>query len=128
MLFYVCQPAEVCVRLGNGDWRTVARVAADAKYIQINESARPYVYVPFFQAYRSSMILHTRGPSTSIEPGTAPVDELVRRARALVETLDADTPIPSARPMTGEGAFEVGRRELLIPDSRSPIPYLAAKQ
>ena len=79
---------------------------------------------------RCASALHTRGPSTSIEPGTAPVDELVRRARALVETLDADMPILSARPMTGEGAFEVGRRESGVADPRSPIPcpYLAAKQ
>ena len=49
------------VRVGDGDWRTVIGVAADVKYLRINESPRPYVYLPFLQAYRSSMILHTAG-------------------------------------------------------------------
>ena len=39
----------------------VIGVAADVKYSRINESPRPYVYLPFLQTYRSSMILHTRG-------------------------------------------------------------------
>ena len=51
------------VRVGEGDWRTVIGVAADVKYLRINEPPRPYVYLPFLQSYRSSMILHTRGPA-----------------------------------------------------------------
>jgi predicted permease len=73
------------VRAGEGDWRTVIGVAADIKYLQINESARPYVYLPFLQSYRSSMFLHTQGP--------APADALVDRARAHVTALDANLPI-----------------------------------
>ena len=49
------------VRVGDGEWRTVIGVAADVKYARINEAPRPYVYLPFLQSYRSSMILHTRG-------------------------------------------------------------------
>ena len=71
-------------------WRTVIGVAADVKYLRINESPRPYLYLPFLQAYRSSMILHTQGP--------APVDVLVDQARAYVGAL-ADLPILSARPL-----------------------------
>jgi hypothetical protein len=88
------------VRVGDGEWRTVIAVAADVKYSRINESPRPYCYLPFFQSYRSSMILHTRG--------SAPVAVLVDQARACVEALDADLPILSARPMTE------GRRGALI--------------
>ena len=44
-----------------GEWRTVVGVAADVKYSRINEAPRPYFYLPFLQAYRSTMILHTRG-------------------------------------------------------------------
>lgn len=80
------------VRVADGDWRTVIGVAADVKYSRINESPRPYVYVPFFQSYRSSMILHTRG--------SAPVTVLVDQARARVAALDADLPILSAWPLT----------------------------
>ncbi len=66
-------------------------VAADVKYLRINESPRPYLYLPFPQAYRSSMILHTRGP--------APVDVLVDKARAYVTALDPDLPVLYARPL-----------------------------
>jgi predicted permease len=80
------------LRLGEGDWRTVVGVAADVKYVRINEAPRPYVYVPFLQAYRSSMVLHTRSAAT-------PVARLVEQARARVAALDADLPILYARPM-----------------------------
>src|SRR2546423_4741435 len=73
------------VRVADGEWRTVIGVAADIKYVRINEPPRPYVYLPFLQSYRSSMILYTQGP--------APVDVLVDQARAHVAALDADLPI-----------------------------------
>ncbi len=87
------------VRVADGEWRTVVGVAADVKYARINEAPRPYFYVPLMQMYRSGMILYARGPE--------PVERLVDRARAHVEALDADLPIPSARPMeeTIRGAF-----------------------
>lgn len=82
------------IRVGDGDWRTVIGVAADVKYLQINEAPRPYIYVPFLQSYRSSMVLHTRG--------SLPVERLVEQARAQVGALDADLPILSARPMADQ--------------------------
>jgi putative ABC transport system permease protein len=63
-------------------------VAADVKYLQINEAPRPYFYLPFLQSYRSSMILHTKG--------AASVDLLVDQARARVAALDPDLPILQA--------------------------------
>ncbi len=86
------------VRVSDGDWRTVIGVAADVKYSRISEPRRPYVYLPFFQAYRSTMILHTRG--------AAPIATLVDQARARVAALDADLPILVTRPLaerTGAG-------------------------
>ena len=82
------------VRVADGDWRTVIGVAADVKYSRINESPRPYFYVPFFQSYRSSMLLHTRG--------SAPDTVLVDQARARVAALDPDLPILSARLLTDQ--------------------------
>jgi predicted permease len=79
------------VRFDDKDWRTVIGVAADVKYLRVNEAPRPYVYVPFFQFYRSGMVLHTRGP--------APVDGLVDLARAHVAALDGDLPILFAKPL-----------------------------
>ena len=60
---------------------------------------RPYFYLPFAQVYRSGMVLYTRGPAT--------VEKLVEQARAHVESLDADLPVMSARPLTDQirGAF-----------------------
>ena len=65
------------VRISAGDWRTVIGVARDVKYARINEDPRPYVYVPFLQAYRSSMILHARG--------SAGVGALLEHARAHIQ-------------------------------------------
>jgi predicted permease len=85
------------LRVGDSEWRTVIGVAADVKYARINESPRPYFYLPFLQSYRSVMILHTRGASS----------DLVDRTRAVVSALDGDLPITSARLMTEQidGAF-----------------------
>jgi len=80
------------VRVADGDWRTVIGVAADVKYIRVNESPRPYVYLPFLQSYRPAMTLHTRG--------AAPADALVEATRAHVAALDADLPVLSAQPLT----------------------------
>jgi predicted permease len=80
------------IKLGTGDWRTIVGVVADVKYSRINESPRPYVYLPFFQAYVTSMILHTRGP--------APVDHLVALGRQHVAALDADLPVVYAKSFT----------------------------
>jgi predicted permease len=82
------------IRIGTGDRRTVIGVAADVKYSQINEAPQPYVYLPFFQAYRSSMTLHTRG--------SAPVNVLVDQARARVAALDPELPLIHAKPLVEE--------------------------
>ena len=73
------------IRAGEGDWRTVIGVAADVKYVRIDEAPRPYFYLPLLQSYRSSMILSTRG--------SAPVDLLVEQARARIAALDPELPI-----------------------------------
>ncbi len=80
------------IRAGDGDWRTVIGVAADVKYLRINEAPRPYFYLPLLQSYRSSMILYTRGPAS--------VDLLVDQARARVAALDPELPILYARPLS----------------------------
>ena len=87
------------LRIDDGEWRTVVGVAADLKYAQVNEPPRPYFYLPFGQADRSGMILHTRG--------TVPVDRLVERARGHIASLDPDLPVMSARPLVDQirGAF-----------------------
>jgi predicted permease len=89
------------IRVGESDWRTVIGVAADVKYLQINEAPRPYVYLPLLQTYRSGMILHTRSP--------APITAVLSQARARVESLDTDLPILYAKPLA-----ELTRGALII--------------
>ena len=83
------------LRVSDEDWRTVVGVVADIKYLRINEPPRPYVYLPYLQAYRPVMNLHTRGASAS----AFSIDALVERARALVVSLDSDLPLLQARPL-----------------------------
>ena len=70
------------IRVADGDWRTVVGVASDVKYIRVNESPRPYFYLPFEQAYRPVMNLYARGP--------ADTSALVNRTRTHIEALDRD--------------------------------------
>ncbi len=85
------------VRVAAGDWRTVVGVAADVKYVRINEAPRAYIYLPFLQSYRPAMVLHTRGSASS-----GSVDALVEQAREAIATLDPDLPIVSARSLMDE--------------------------
>jgi predicted permease len=82
------------VRLGTDDWRTVVGVARDLKYSRLDEAPRPFVYVPFFQAYRSSMIVHVRSAMAT--------NALIDLMRARVEALDPDLPIINAKPLASD--------------------------
>src|SRR5262249_31050243 len=77
------------IRVEDGEWRTVIGVPADIKSVQLSDPPRAYVSLPFTQAYRSDMILHTRGP--------APADLLLDQARAHVAALDPNLPLDYAR-------------------------------
>src|SRR5262249_57715397 len=80
------------IGIGDREWRTIVGVAADVKYSRIDEAPRPYFYLPFFQAYRSSMILYTRS--------SVPIDRLVEQSRAHVAAIDPELPIMSVRPLS----------------------------
>jgi len=69
-------------RMAGRDWRTIVGVAADIKYARLNESPRPYFYLPFEQAYRPLMNVHTRGP--------ADVTSLIKQTVSHVAALDRD--------------------------------------
>ncbi|MBY0508346.1 MAG: ABC transporter permease [Bryobacteraceae bacterium] len=73
------------------EWRTIIGVVADLKYSRIDEAARPYFYLPLWQAYRPSVVLQLRGAQ--------PMKTLLEQARASVARLDPDLPIVYARPM-----------------------------
>ncbi|MCU1386165.1 MAG: permease [Acidobacteria bacterium] len=79
------------IRNGEREWRTVIGVAADIKYLKINESPRSYFYLPFLQLYRSNMVLHSRGRASA--------DVLVEEARARIAALDPGLPVLYGRPL-----------------------------
>jgi predicted permease len=99
------------LRSADGTWRTVVGVAADVKYTRINAAPQPYFYLPLWQSYRSTMMLHARGvaPADADAESTVSrsIEPLVSRTRSHVEALDANLPILFARPMeeTTRGAF-----------------------
>jgi len=69
------------------------------------------VYLPFLQAYRSNMILYTRGPVA--------VEVLVDRARKGVAALDADLPILHA-----ESLFDATRGALIFFELTATMLFL----
>ena len=91
------------LQVADGGWRTVIGVAADLKYLRIDEAPRPYVYLPFAQAYRSNLILYARAQAGS----NLSIEKLVELGRARIEALDANLPVFYARPMeeTTRGAL-----------------------
>ncbi|HVL68745.1 MAG TPA: ADOP family duplicated permease [Vicinamibacterales bacterium] len=97
------------LRLGTGEWRTIVGVAADLKYARINESPRPYFYLPLQQAYQPGVVVHARVHSDI--PGdvnaAAALERAVEHARARIAALDADLPVLYARTMADQirGAF-----------------------
>lgn len=78
------------VRLGPRDYQVVG-VAKDGKYQQLGEEPTPHFYLPVFQSYRASMIVHLR---TTGDP-TALTDAFRREVRAL----DPDLPLTGVKSM-----------------------------
>jgi putative ABC transport system permease protein len=87
-------------RLTGGDWRTIVGVAADLKYVRLNESPRPYFYLPFEQVYRPVMNVHTRG--------AADVTSLVKQTVSHIAALDRELDT------TGQALHELRRVALFM--------------
>ena len=89
------------VRVNGGDWRTIVGVAADVKYLRIDEAPQPYLYLPLQQSHRPRMILHASAAGGSLDGA------LTARLRAHLTRLDADLPVLYARPLAErlDGAF-----------------------
>jgi predicted permease len=76
------------VRIGKTDHHVVG-IVRDIKYGQINETPRPYMYLPLDQNFVSTAVLHVR---SATPPAT-----LLPVIRDLVRTLDPNLPIFDAR-------------------------------
>jgi predicted permease len=85
------------IRIANDDrddWRVVAGVARDIKYLTLNERPRPYLYLPLAQAHRTAMMLHVRAP--------VPTESLLSQVRAEVNALDPNLPILDAQTLAAQ--------------------------
>jgi predicted permease len=83
-------------QLGTAEWTTgvpttmtVIGVARDIKYVRLNEEPRPYVYLPFSQAYGPMMAVHVRARLAA--------PDLVDRVRRYIATTDPNVPILESR-------------------------------
>jgi predicted permease len=68
-----------------GHWSTIVGVAANSDYDELNEKARPFLYLPLFQDYTTHPIIHVRVAGDPL--AFAPVLEKT------VHELDADLPL-----------------------------------
>jgi predicted permease len=84
------------VQIGGRTWRSVIGVARDIKYARVTEDPRPHAYLPFEQAYLSSMTLHVR--SRDAAPG------LLARIRTTMQAIDPNLPILTARMLSEQTA------------------------
>lgn len=80
------------MRVAGGDVRTVIGVAADVKYLRVDEAPRPYFYLSSLQAYKPDMILQART--------SGPVGSAATQLRAHIAALDPNLPIEYARPLS----------------------------
>jgi macrolide transport system ATP-binding/permease protein len=83
--FWGSAAAAVGKRFDANGWRTIVGVARDMKYARLDESPRPYFYVPFSQHYESGLTLEVRAS----EPPAA----VLERIRTHVRAIDAEMPI-----------------------------------
>ena len=68
-----------------GGWATVIAIARTSQYYDLNEEPRPFVYLPLYQFYSSTAILHVRTASGPLASASAVTDA--------IHQLNADLPV-----------------------------------
>lgn len=68
-----------------GDWATVIAIARTTQYYDLNEHPRPFIYLPLYQFYSSTAILHVRTASDPSATASA--------VTAAIHQLNADLPV-----------------------------------
>jgi predicted permease len=69
----------------------VIGVVRDAKYLNVQEESRPYIYLPLLQNFETGMTLHVR---TASNP-----EAMIGSIRAAVQSLDRNLPLADVRTM-----------------------------
>jgi predicted permease len=68
-----------------GGWATVIGIARTSEYYDLNETPRPFIYLPLYQFYSSTAILHIRTASDPLASASAVTDA--------IHELNADLPV-----------------------------------
>jgi predicted permease len=73
-----------------GHWSTIVGVAANSDYDELNESPRPFLYLPLFQNYTSHPIIHARvtGDPLTFAPA---LEKTVHELNADLPLFDVDS-------------------------------------
>jgi predicted permease len=69
----------------SGEWRTVVGIARTSQYYDLNEKPQPFVYLPLYQVYSPTAILHVRTVGDPLASASA--------VAGTVHQLNADLPI-----------------------------------
>jgi macrolide transport system ATP-binding/permease protein len=94
---------------GKGRMLEVVGLAKNSKYYGLREDPRPFIYLPFLQAYRSGMTLHV---NSADDPRS-----LLNSVRQQVQQLDQGVPIFNVKTMTehlGVALFELRAAAVLL--------------
>jgi predicted permease len=94
--FWGSASAAIGKRFDSNGWRTIVGVARDMKYARLDESPRPYFYVPFSQAYSAF-----RGLTLEVRASEPPA-AVMERIRAHVRAIDPEMPIVESGTLAGQ--------------------------
>ena len=94
--FWGSAKAAIGKRFDANGWRTIVGVARDMKYARLDESPRPYFYVPFSQAYSAF-----RGLTLEVRAAEPPA-AVMERIRAHVRAIDPEVPIVESGTLAGQ--------------------------
>jgi len=72
------------------EWFTVVGVARDSKVNALNEKPRPFLYLPLYQVYRSTLIVLARTNGDSLAAGTT-VEKTIHELNADLVVFDVTT-------------------------------------
>jgi predicted permease len=84
---------------GRGSRHTVVGVVHDIKYARLDEQPRPYVYLPFTQAYSPNMTLQVRASAAS--------PDVLERIRDHARQVDPNLPVLASGAMGDQRRFAV---------------------
>ncbi|HKS80530.1 MAG TPA: ABC transporter permease [Candidatus Acidoferrales bacterium] len=77
------------MKIGGG-WATVVGIVRTSEYFDLNEKPRPFIYLPLYQFYSPSAILHVRTAADPLSSASA-VSEAIHQMNAEMPVFDVGT-------------------------------------